>query len=101
MRLSNSARLFKLVTHLASNPDLLPPYVKHNVLSKKFPIDLELPWWSYRAIDYVDKIIPNKRIFEYGSGGSTIRFAKKAKSILATENDTKWIQFGKEKLEKN
>ena len=98
MRLTNSQRFLKLVGNLARNPDLIPAYVKHNLIGKQYPIDLQLPWWSYRAISYVDKIVPNKLIFEYGTGGSTVRFAKKAKAILAVEDNANWGQMVKDRI---
>lgn len=98
MDLTNSERFFKLVSNLVTNYDLIPLYVKHNILSRKFPVDLQLPWWSYRAIGYVDTIVGEKQIFEYGTGGSTIRFAKKAKSIVSVEDDIDWGNMVQKRL---
>src|SRR4051794_12855876 len=98
MDLTNSERFFKLVSNLVANYDLIPSYVKHNILRKKFPIDLQLPWWSYRAIEYVDTIVEGKKIFEYGTGGSTIRFARKAKSIMSVEDDINWGNMVQKRL---
>lgn len=99
MHLNNFQRVVKLTTNLVVNPDLLIPYIKHNFWGRgRLPMDLELPWWSYRAIEHVDTLIEGKRIFEYGTGGSTIRFAKKAKLIKAVEDDKKWMDLVKSKL---
>ncbi|TXJ23438.1 MAG: class I SAM-dependent methyltransferase [Chitinophagaceae bacterium] len=100
MNLTNSQRVVKLAGNLLSNPGLIPPYLKHNVFSKKYPIDWKMPWWSYRAIEYVDTIVGNKTIFEYGTGGSTVRFASKAKSIVAVEDDEKWMEMVQDRLKK-
>lgn len=101
MNLSNNKRLRKLLGNLLVNPDLIPNYFRHNILKKQLPIDLELPWWSYRAIEYVDKIVQGKRIFEYGTGGSTLRFSKKANYIVAVEDDEKWVSIIKDRLDKS
>jgi len=102
MNLTNTQRVVKLTTNLLSNPGLIPSYLKHNVFNKKMPIDWNLPWWSYKAIQYVDTIVKGKRIFEYGTGGSTMRFATEAKEIVAVEDDNRWMDMVNEKLkEKN
>ena len=99
MNLSNTERVTKVVVNLISNPALVPSYVKHNILNHPLPIDLGLPWWSYKAIEYVNSIIEGKKIFEYGTGGSTILFSKKAKSIVAVEDDRKWMDKVQSRLE--
>lgn len=63
-------------------------------------MELELPWWSYKAIEYVDTIVSGKKIFEYGTGGSTIRFSRKADSIVAVEDDPKWADLVRSHLKK-
>lgn len=98
MKLNNFQRFVKLVLNLVHNPDLIAPYVKHNIFNKKFPIDLNLPWWSYRSIHFVDNIVLGKKIFEYGSGGSTVRYASKASKITCVENDMEWGNILLEKL---
>lgn len=99
MNLTNSQRVLKLFGNLLVNPGLIGPYVKHNILTKKMPIEWNLPWWSYKAIQYVDTIVDGKRIFEYGTGGSTVRFASKAKEIIAVEDDDKWMNLVNAKLQ--
>lgn len=92
MNLTNPQRVTKVFMNLVSNPDLISPYFRHNVFNQPLPIDLGLPWWSYKAIKYVNSIIEGKRIFEYGTGGSTILFSKKACSIVSVEDDKKWME---------
>src|ERR1700744_2363672 len=98
MNLSNSQRVIKLLNNLAKNPSLILPYFKHN-LSKKFPIDINLPWWSYLSIKYIDTIMKDRVVFEYGTGGSTLRYSKMASEIIAVEDDESWLNFVKKKLE--
>ena len=98
MNLTNSERVAKVLVNLASNPGLIPSYLKHNVFRHPLPIDLGLPWWSYKAIEYVNTIVEGKRIFEYGTGGSTILFSKKAKSIMSVEDDRKWMNVVQSRL---
>lgn len=56
-----------------------------------------VPWMTYPAIYVIDQRITKKmKVFEYGSGNSTLYWAKKAKSVIAVEGD----QFWQEKLQK-
>jgi precorrin-6B methylase 2 len=65
-------------------------------LRKGIPLDLEKntdPWITYRAIRYLDKVITkDSRIFEYGSGGSSLYFALRAKSIVSIEHNKDWYK---------
>jgi len=52
-----------------------------------------LPWWTYSFIYFIENLIPEKsRVFEYGSGFSTLWLAKRVKSLYSVEHDTKWYQ---------
>lgn len=100
MNLTNYQRVAKLGWNLIKNPQYIIPYVRHNIFYKGIPMGLNLPWWSYKAIEYVDTIVQNKKIFEYGTGGSTVRFAKAAKSITAVEDNKEWAEIMNEYLKK-
>lgn len=50
------------------------------------------PMFASEAIDYIVKSVSNKRLLEYGSGGSTNYFSKFAKSVISVESDK---QFAK------
>lgn len=98
MDLSNFQRLKKLLSNLVANPDLIIPYLRQSIFYKGLPVDLGLPWWSYRAIEKVDEIAPGRRIFEYGTGGSTLRYGKVAMSICCVEDDLGWMELISGKL---
>lgn len=99
MNLTNTQRVIKLLGNLLKNPDLFPKYINHNLINKnQLPMDLGYPWWSYKAIYHVDKIVEGKKIFEFGTGGSTIRYSKLAKSIVSVEDDFNWFETMKIKL---
>jgi hypothetical protein len=100
MNLSNTQRAIKLAGNLISNPDLISPYFRMSVLSRKFPIDFGMPWWSFRAIKRADHLLVGKRVFEYGTGGSTLRFAKIAKEIVSVEDDADWMAVVQDRLAK-
>ncbi len=56
-------------------------------------VDLDVPWWSYDAIDKVDAFLAQRdypRVFEYGSGASTIWAARRAHHVTSVEHDVDW-----------
>lgn len=98
MNLTPTQRVTKLAKNLATNPDLVIPYLRTSVFSRKSPIDLGLPWWSFRAIERGDELFRDKRIFEYGTGGSTLRYAGIADYILCVEDHREWLECVAERL---
>lgn len=60
----------------------------------------ELPWVTYDAIDFLAKICrSDSMVFEWGSGGSTLFFASRCKSLISVEHDSEWSNLVKEKIE--
>lgn len=56
-------------------------------------IHLDLPWWTFSAIDRVDEFLlqhPQAHVFEYGSGSSTIWLAKRAGVVESVEHSPDW-----------
>ena len=98
MNLNNTQRSIKLVLNLSHNPSLIWPYLRMNVFSRKLPIDFGMPWWSFLAIKRADALLVGKRVFEYGTGGSTLRFAKIAESIVSVEDDEEWKAVVQDRL---
>lgn len=51
---------------------------------------MDVPWWTYRAIDAVDAWLAARsqpvRIFEYGSGASTVWLARRAGEVHSVEH---------------
>jgi hypothetical protein len=52
--------------------------------------ELDVPWWTYRAIDVVDAWLASHprpiRVFEYGSGASTLWLSRRADEIHSVEH---------------
>jgi hypothetical protein len=64
--------------------------------SKKQPLDLELPWITVIAKNYIQEYLNKKqkcetRIFEYGSGGSSLFFLNNASEVVSAEHDEEWF----------
>jgi predicted O-methyltransferase YrrM len=56
-------------------------------------VALDVPWWTYRAIDAVTDFLdarPGTRVFEYGSGASTIWLARRAGQVTSVEHHAGW-----------
>src|SRR6266496_5790869 len=53
--------------------------------------ELDVPWWTYRAIDVVDAWLSARphpiRVFEYGAGASTLWLAQRADEVHSVEHD--------------
>lgn len=58
-------------------------------------INLDLPWWTFKATNEVDQFLKSKdslSAFEWGSGASTIWLARRVESIISIEHETKWFE---------
>lgn len=57
-------------------------------------VAMDLPWWTYQSIDVVDGFLrghaDGARVFEYGSGASTLWLSRRCASIDAVEHDAEW-----------
>lgn len=56
-------------------------------------VRLDMPWWTFDAIDAVDQLLaekPGARVFEWGSGASTVWLAKRAREVISVEHDSNW-----------
>ncbi|WP_129715335.1 FkbM family methyltransferase [Pedobacter sp. SYP-B3415] len=52
-----------------------------------------IPWVTYSFIDFIKtRIRPEHHIFEFGSGNSTIFYARNAASVTAVEHDKPWFE---------
>lgn len=55
------------------------------------PLKDEIPWMTFSAIEFLkSEIKKNMRVFEYGSGGSTLFFANLGCEVHSVEHDAAW-----------
>lgn len=55
-------------------------------------ISEDRPWITFSAIEYLNKYLHNNmKVFEYGSGGSTLFMAQRVREGISVENDFKWF----------
>lgn len=53
-----------------------------------------IPWITYPAIDLLSaKTLQERRVLEFGSGQSTLWFAKHSASVVSFENDPEWHKY--------
>lgn len=57
-------------------------------------VGLDIPWWTYSAIDFIASHLETLekpiKVFEWGSGASTLWLAKRADKVISIEHDSKW-----------
>src|SRR5215469_11650561 len=95
------AKVGRLVANLMSHPQYISRCVAHNLFNGKTPLDLELPWFSYAAIDFLAHYLqPGMEVCEYGSGGSTIFFARRVKSVFSIEDNSQWFELVSNRLKR-
>lgn len=101
MYLSNSARIKKLIFSLLVNPQDFISYLRYS-LTKKTPLEIGLPWWSYRSIHIITSLLKKEHnVFEWGSGGSTLFLAKRTNKVVAVENNPDWIERVQSSIKKS
>jgi hypothetical protein len=71
-------------------------YNYSNSAEKKSCIDKKnepIPWFTYSAIFFLEQLnLSEKLIFEWGSGNSSLFFAKRAKTVTSIEHDPQWFE---------
>jgi predicted O-methyltransferase YrrM len=57
-------------------------------------VAMDLPWWTYEAIDVVEAFLAERggkaRVFEFGSGASTVWLARRSGRVDAVEHHPGW-----------
>lgn len=65
---------------------------------------LDLPWWTFTSAAEVDAYLaarPGARVFEWGSGASTLWLAARAGSVHSVEHHAGWAQSLRPRLPSN
>jgi precorrin-6B methylase 2 len=65
------------------------------------PLNYDQPWIVYSAKRFLDAILQkDMTVWEYGSGSSTLYFARRVKQVYSVENDKSWFYRLKTVMEK-
>src|SRR3954452_8270654 len=92
-------KIGRVISNLVTNPQYISRCLAHNIVNGKSPLDLEIPWFSYAAIDFLEPWLrPDMTVCEYGSGGSTLFFARRVKSVFSIEDNPKWFELVSQRL---
>lgn len=60
--------------------------------SSRNSVQDESAWVTFDALDYLtEHLLPTHRIFEYGGGGSTLFFLRRALSVVTVEHHEAWF----------
>lgn len=79
-----------LARALAAHRSDLPNWCKDRI-NRESPISRGLPWISYPALRFLQGVVkPGMRVFEWGSGGSTVFFARKGCRVTSVESSEFW-----------
>lgn len=57
-------------------------------------VELDLPWWNVAATREIEQFLaarPGARVFEWGSGASTVWLARRAGEVISVEHDADWL----------
>jgi hypothetical protein len=61
-----------------------------------------LPWYTYAAVSWLGpRLRPVDRVFEFGSGNSTLWFAQRVKAVVSVEHDPTWAARVRARLPAN
>lgn len=64
---------------------------RNNFLHGRYTVEIGYPWFSYGAIMAVEEQVKlEHNVLELGSGGSTIFFSKRCKSVKSYETSPTW-----------
>lgn len=76
-----------------------------NSVDKAIPLDKmdnPVPLYTYPAIEYLQSLdLKNKRIFEFGSGQSTLFFLNKGAKVVSVENNVNWFDKLNSQIQEN
>lgn len=78
--------------HLCLNPYEFVRAFATTVNRTVFHRFARVPWLVFPAVDRLEQLISGRRIFEFGSGMSTLWFAERCRQVISVESDSRWHQ---------
>ena len=83
--------LVNLIWYLVIHPKHFRKVIKYSRRIPGITLHYKIPWLTFLAIDWLHaNLDKDMRVFEWGSGGSTLLFTKRAGSIISIEHDEAW-----------
>lgn len=67
--------------------------------SNRNSINDEWPWINFKVIDFLTQnLLLTHKVFEYGGGGSTLFFCRRAELVITVEHDETWFGILTDKI---
>jgi hypothetical protein len=86
-------RMADLAREMAGRPAYLAELPGWLITRGRSPMVARKPWWPAEAVRYVATELPvNGRVFEFGTGGSTLWLADLGARIVGVEHDREWYE---------
>lgn len=77
----------------------------HRSVRAALPVDADgqpVPWLSYPAVMWLEAVLKGtERVFEFGSGNSTIWFSRHAAAVVSVEHDEHWVEEQRRRIGSN
>ncbi len=88
---NTTTRILEGLYRLAERPDHATRWLRGKFAKGGTPLGSGLPWISWKALDYLDRLdLRGKVVYEYGGGGSTIYFARRGARVITNETSPDW-----------
>lgn len=70
------------------------PIWLYSLLPGHSPVSDHRPWMNFRVIEWLESTLKSEmRVFEYGSGGSTLFLSKRVAEVVSIEHDEGFYEF--------
>jgi hypothetical protein len=104
--LARAKRLRRAVSHSWKNVRILAfGYGQFRTMLDWAAVDGEgrpIPWITYPAIEYLKQLdLSQARVFEYGSGNSSIFWASRCRELVTVEDNREWMDSVRPRLPAN
>lgn len=84
---------------------LFDDYGLEKTIIKQMAVDSKnkpIPWYTYPTIEYLRQLdFSDKKVFEFGSGNSTLFWSSVSKSVSSVEHDKEWYESRRSLKRKN
>ncbi|MFM1748214.1 MAG: hypothetical protein RLZZ188_1880 [Verrucomicrobiota bacterium] len=93
-------KVLRAANHVIANPAEAIRWLRFSVFSRKEPLDLCVPWWSFKAVESITGVLkPTAKVFEFGSGGSSIFMAGRVGTLDSVEDSPIWADKVRARLQ--
>lgn len=94
--LAKTMRFAKTIAASSDQRKHLPAWLRS--LTPNYLLSAPSPWLTFDAIEFIGKHIPlPQRVFEYGSGGSTLFWLSLGATCVSIEHDPQWYDVVKQR----